>query len=404
MLAPNPYFPPFSHEEYMRRYEVLRQEMAKAELDCLIVYGATPLGGNDTGQINAQYLSNFAAVGHTYVVFHRSEDPTLHLALDFHIPNARDIGVIQDVRSGGAFIEHGVATRLKELDINYSRVGIVGPSVSYFMPCTLPYEHYVYFQREFPDTEFVNVHEWYENIRSIKSAEEIELLERSAALTDLCHEEIFFATRPGAAHADIRRVAEQLSFTHRANYCMLHMSSMPTADQPWPYPDFWPTDRKVADGDLVMTEVPIGYGMYYTKIMGSFFVGEPSQEYKNMFELAASVHDTVINELKPGMKGSDVDQFAAPIKEAGYVTSGLVSGWSNYNGPPFVGQTHPDFPRPPIQSHLDLEFKPGLCVQVMAYPIAPDLKKGLWVGSTCVFTETGLRRLNKYPVNQLRVA
>jgi hypothetical protein len=69
MLAPNHYFPPFSEQEYQRRYTVLSEAMKEAGLDCLVIYGATPLVGNDTGQINAQYLSNFAGVGHTYVVF-----------------------------------------------------------------------------------------------------------------------------------------------------------------------------------------------------------------------------------------------------------------------------------------------------------------------------------------------
>ena len=183
MLAPNHYFPPFSKEEYDRRYRVLREAMKEQELDCLVVYGATPLGGNDTGQINAQYLSNFAGVGQTYVVFPIKEDPTLHLALGFHIPNAKDIGVIQDVRAD-AQIETTVAHRLRELDIKKGRIGIVGPSVSYFMPCTLPYEHYSLLLKEFPDVEFMNVSEWYENIRSIKSEEELKLLERAAALTD----------------------------------------------------------------------------------------------------------------------------------------------------------------------------------------------------------------------------
>ena len=403
MLAPNPYFPPFSEEEYARRYSVLRAAMKEDELDCLVVYGATSLGGNDTGQINAQYLSNFAAVGHSYVVFPVKEHPTLHIGLGFHIPNAMDISIIQDVRAG-ARLELTVAQRLNELDIKKGRIGIVGPNVSYFMPSTLPYEHYTHLLNEFPGVEFVNVSEWYENIRSIKSQEELKLVQRAAGLTDLCHEELFYATKPGARHSDIRRVVEEVSFMHRGNYCMMHLSSMPTVNQPWPYPDFWPTDRKVEAGDLVMTEVPIGYGMYYTKIMGSFFVGEPSKEYRKLFELAASVHDTVIDELKVGMKGSDVDQYVEPIREAGYNCAGLVSGWCNYNGPPMVGQTNKEFPAPPLLSHMDLVFKPGLCVIVMAYPIAPDMKKGLWVGSTCVFTEDGLKRLNKYPVNELRVA
>ena len=217
MLTPNHYFPPFSKEEYDRRYDILRKEMKEQELDCLIVYGATPLGGNDTGQINAQYLSNFAAVGHTYVVFPQKADPTLHLVVELHVKNAMDIGVIQDVRTG-ARIEEGLAARLKELELEKARIGIVGPSVSYFMPCTIPYEHYIHLEKELPGSEFINVHEWYENIRSIKSGKEKDLIKRAAHLTDICHEEIVHATKAGVSHADLRRIVEQVSFIHKGNY------------------------------------------------------------------------------------------------------------------------------------------------------------------------------------------
>jgi len=403
MLVPNHYFPPFSLKEYDRRYGVLSEAMKETGLDCLVIYGATSLGGNDTGQINAQYLSNFAGVGHTYVVFPINEAPTLHIGMTLHIQNARDISAIQDVRTG-IELELGVSDRLKELGLQKGNIGIVGSSVSFFMPCTIPQEHYSRFINDFPEAEFQNVTEWYENIRSIKSDEEIELIDRAAALNDLCHEELFHAARAGVSHADLRRIVEQVSFMHKGNHCMMHLSSWPMSNQEWPYPDFWPTDRTVESGHLVMTEAPVGYGMYYTKLMSTFFLGEPTREYRDMFELAASVQERVIRELKPGMKGSDVDKFAEPLKEAGFLATGLVSGWCNYNGPPFVGQTHPEFPQKPKPSHLDLVFKPGLCVQVMVYPIAPDFKKGLWVGSTCIFTKDGLRELNKYPVRKIRVA
>lgn len=402
MLAPNHYFPPFSQQEYERRYGVLLEAMKETGLDCLLVYGATSLGGNDTGQINAQYLSNFAGVGHTYVVFPADKAPTLHIGMALHVQNAKDISAIQDVRVG-IELEDGVSGRLKEIGLKNGSVGIVGSGVSFFMPCTIPHEHYTRFTNDFPEAEFRNVTEWYENIRSIKSDEEIELIERAAALNDLCHEELLHAARPGIRHADLRRIVEQVAFMHKGNHCMMHLSSWPMSNQEWPYPDFWPTDRTVESGHLVMTEMPVGYGMYYTKLMNTFFLGEPTKEYRDMFELAASVQERVIRELKPGMKGSDVDKFVEPIKDAGYVATGLISGWSNYNGPPFVGQTHPEFPQKPKQSHLDLVFKPGLCVQVMVYPIAPGFKKGLWVGSTCIFTKDGLRELNKYPVRKLRV-
>jgi Xaa-Pro aminopeptidase len=402
MLAPNHYFPPFSEEEYKRRYRVLSEAMKEAGLDCLVVYGATPLGGNDTGQINAQYLSNFAGVGHTYVVFPVKEAPTLHIGVPLHARNAMDISPIQDVR-GGIELEVTVSTRLKELGLDKGSIGIVGAAVHFFMPSTIPYEHYMRLTNDFPNAHFQDVSEWYESIRSIKSDEEIALVERAAALNDLCHEEMFHATRPGMSHADLRRIVEQVAFMHKGNHCMMHLSSWPMSNQDWPYPDFWPTDRTVEADHLVMSEMPVGYGMYYTKIMGTYFLGEPTREYRDLFELAASVHDRVIRELKPGMKGSDVDKFVEPFREAGYIATSLVSGWCNYNSLPFVGQTNPDFPEKPRQSHLDYVFKPGLCVQVMSYPIALDFQKGLWVGSTCLFTRDGLKELNKYPVRQLRV-
>ena len=402
MLAPNHYFPPFSQSEFERRRRVLREGMKELELDCLIIYGATHLGGNDTGQVNAQYLSNFAAVGHTYVLLPQKENPTYHIGMDLHVPNAKDVGAIEDVR-GGIYLEIGVAARLKELALEKGRIGLVGSAVSFFMPCTLPHEHYVYLTKELPEAEFVEVYEWYENIRSIKSEEELKLIEEAAALNDLCHEELFHATRPGMTHSDLRRIVEEVSFMHRGNYCMMHMGSWPMSNQNWPYPDFWPTTRTVEEDHLVMTEMPVGYGMYYTKLMNTYFTGEPTKEYRDMFELAASVQKSVIEGLKPGMKGSDVNQFAAPLRDGGFIAGGMVSGWCNYNGPPFVGQTHEGIPSAPKQSHMDLVFKPGLCVQVMAYPIAADFSKGLWVGSTCVFTENGLRELNKYPVREIRV-
>lgn len=402
MLYPNHYFPPFSQEEFQRRNRVLKKAMAESGLDCLVILGATHLGGSDTGQINAQYLSNFAGVGHTYVVFPREEAPTLHLLMGLHTANARDIGAIEDIRVD-VHSERGISQRLHELGLAKGRIGLVGPSVSYFMPCTIFQEHYAHLKKEFPQAQFEDVSEWYEMIRSIKSPEEIALLEKAAALNDVCHQELMLAVKAGASHADLRRVVEQTAFMHKGNHCMMHLSSWPIADQQWPYPDYWPTDHTVEQDHLVMTEMPVGYGMYYTKLMATFFTGEPTREYRDMFEMAASIQKQLIDELKPGMKGSEVDRFAEPVKEAGYMTAGMVSGWSNYNGPPFVGQSHQGFPIETLESHMNMVFEPGLCVQVMVYPIAPDMKKGLWIGSTCVFTEDGLRELNKYPVRELMV-
>ena len=115
--------------------------------------------------------------------------------MPLHAQNARAISPIQDVRAG-VELEVTVSARLKELGLDKGRIGLVGPAVNYFLPITVPYEHYKRVVEDFPEAQFLDVSEWYECIRSIKSAEEIALIERAAALTDLCHEEVVHATRP----------------------------------------------------------------------------------------------------------------------------------------------------------------------------------------------------------------
>jgi len=101
--------------------------------------------------------------------------------------------------------------------------------------------------------------------------------------------------------------------------------------------------------------------------------------------------------LRAGMKEKGLDClliYGAP----------LMMGWSTYNHSPHVGVIEGSPSEAFVkESDLELVFKPGLCVNFIAFPVTPDLKKGVWVGTTCVFTEDGLRRIHSYPANKLRV-
>ncbi|MFH1092338.1 MAG: M24 family metallopeptidase, partial [Pseudomonadota bacterium] len=141
------------------------------------------------------------------------------------------------------------------------------------------------------------------------------------------------------------------------------------------------------------------------KVWGTYFVGQPTDEYRKMFDLAVLVHDQAIAEIKPGMKGRDVDRWLEPFEAAGFINgTPLVMGWSCYNHPPHAGLLEGCPTAGMVQSSdLEFVFKPGVCISIISFPVTPDMKKGVWVGTNCIFTKNGLKKLHRYPVTELRV-
>ncbi len=403
MTVDNDFFPPFSKQEMERRHRNVREFMKKDGLDCLVVYGAYSMTGNDTGHVNAMYLANYAGAIQTYIVFPLNDEPTLLVSFAYHIPNAKELSVIKDIRCPGFDIQKGVGERLKELGLEKGNIGIVGPA-GFWFNISLPVEHHNYLTTTFPQANFKVVTRDFINLTLVKSEEEIRHLERGAVMTDLAQEAVFLATKPGVRHSDLRKIIADVANDCGGHFPFSHVSSTPMANPQQFYPDFFPTHRAVQAGDVVMTEISIGEGIYFGKIFGTYFVGEPTKEYQKLFEVASSVHDKTLKELKPGSTGRDVQKLAQPIAEAGYTTGiVLIGGWSTYNHPPYVGQVEGAFGGLQDPALLDYVFRTGECIGIMSYPCTRDFKKGVWVGTTCVFTEDRLRPLHKYPASELRV-
>jgi Xaa-Pro aminopeptidase len=399
----NDFFPPFSRQEIRQRYSRVRDWMKESGLDCLVLYSAHSLAGNDTGHTNAMYLSNYAPCMQGYVVFPLKDEPNLFISHSNHVANARDLSVIKDVRCVGFNIEKGVGDRLKELGLDKGNIGVVGPASSWF-PISIPVEHHDYLTKALPEANFKVVTNEYINLTLVKSEEEIEHLQRGAVMTDIAHEQIFLSTKPGVRHSDLRRIVAEVANACGGHFPFSHVSSTSMTRPAQSYPDFYPTHRQVQTGDVLLTELSLGVGIYFGKIYGSFFVGEPTREYRHMFELAAGVYTSALKELKPGSTGSDVQRLMQPIEKAGYASRGyMVGGWSTYNQPPHIGRV-PASGDPHDQKSLDFVFKPGHCVTVGVSILTRDEPdKGLWVGSACTFTRDMLQTLHKYPVSQLRI-
>jgi Xaa-Pro aminopeptidase len=400
--AENDFFPMFSDKEMARRHANVQKEMKNRGLDLIIVHGTLGLG-NSPGQVNLQYLTCFAALMETFLIVSAEGDASMFNALDYHVPNAMDISYVKDIRSGDCLTN--MIQYIKDRGLEKGKIGLVGPGAVSYRYFTLFTEQREILTRNLPNVKFENATLWFNNLMLIKSSEEFELLKRSGALLDLAQEEVVQMTRPGVTHSDLRRVLSIVIARHGATSPFGHVSSFSMKNPTGFYPDSYPTRKCVNIGDVLMSEFTLGFGNYSGKIWGTWFLGDPTPEYKKLFEVATLVHDNLVKSLKPGMRGSEIDSFVNPIYDAGLeqVPSFLISGWSIMNHFPFVGTSPDSHYASTARQFDDFKFQPGHTITLHIWVRIPNTLKGLWVGSSGGFTESGYYNFNRYPVSELRV-
>lgn len=401
-IIENDFFPTFSDKEMTRRYKNVRKEMVEKGIDVLLVHGCLALG-NSPGQVNLQYLTCYAALVETFLIVPVEAEPTLFLALPYHVPNAQILSYVKDIKSGDCL--DNIIRYIKDHRLERGRIGIVGPGAVQYRYFTLFREQHEKLMKNLPDTKLENATPWFNNLLLIKSDEELALLKRAGEITDLAHEEVFQMTRPGVSHMELRRTMEMVALRHGATTLFGHVGSFSMKNPTDLYPDCYPTAKQVKIGDFLMSEVALGYGNYWGKLWGTWFVGSPTPEYKRLFDVAAVVHDNLVSGLQTGMKGSEIDVFLQPIYEAGFeqTSNFLVSGWSAMNHFPFMGAA-PGNPYVKVAHEFEnFELKVGHTVTLHVWINIPNTKKGLWVGSSGAFTEFGFQSFNHYPISRLRV-
>ena len=388
-------YPRFSDAEYQRRYEAIRRAMEKRELDCLIVFGDS--GHSRFNMSNVHYLSNYVDQMWAYVVFPLGQEPTLFTTLYSHVINAKLISVIKDVRYGGPCPVQEVVSRIKELKLDKGRIGLVG--VHSYRKISLPQEHFEILRQEFPNAHFEHATELIENVRIIKSAEEIDVLEKAAHYSDIAMEALVQKCKPGVTDHELQASIMCSYLADGGIYHFQLIGSTPMANPIMPYPWPFPGNRTLKKGDVVMTEISAGFNYYSGQVIRTIFVqAEPLPIYRELFKVAKEAHDNVAAALIPGNTEKDAIEAGMVILNAGYRHhASLVHGWGQNHEPPFIG-----LPGWPVRV-TPITFQPGMVLMIEPNPVTQDERFGVFLGNLHVVTESGSRNLHAYP-NELVVA
>jgi Xaa-Pro aminopeptidase len=404
MDSPNYFWPWFSDEEYRRRNALVRAGMEAKGIDCLLIYGISRGMGMEPGQTNLVYLTSVASWSQTYLIFPLHEEPTMFVVSANHIKNTRDNSIIKDVRHGGLLTGTGgrtgtagaIVERLTELGLEKKKIGVVGDTS--WLNINLPHDAHVALTEAMADAEFEVVTRWYEDLRLVKSGEEIARMRKSAAITDAIYDVMVKATRPGVRPCDLYNVLVRTALDMEARVTLNHVGRTPMSNPDMDYPHYYPLTTPIEMGDVIMTEVAAGIGGYYGKIWGTFFIGDPTSEYEKMFKLGADTGHKIHAAVKPGVRGRDLKSICQDdIIKAGYVPKTSITGWSAWNEAPDIRSFGDEM------SDLDHVFQKNTCASATGWVSTPDDKMGIWLGDVCLVTDQGMENLQQYPIRDIHV-
>jgi len=295
---------------------------------------------------------------------------------------------VTDIRASRRSYGEPVVERLKE--IRAERVGVIGLSGLVRAPeGVVPWGAFEKIRQALPGVEFENATDLVQQVRSVKSADEIAFIEKAADIIGKAIEALIAETKVGVRENEL--IAEMLREIVRQGgepiTMLLFGSGGP--EVPWAQRVF--TTRQLKLGDLINTEVEGKYAGYIAQALQPISLGPKAQELEKIFDVTKIIFDKMVKFLRPGATFGDVLNFyQEEVQAAGYEPDGaLMHGRGLGEDAPMLSGARRDFPE------KDAQLKQG-----HVFILKPAAKRGFMrdsirAGDTVVIEARGARRLGK---------
>ncbi len=292
--------PTFSLAERDRRYQAVRHEMAARGIDCLIAPQNT--GEWDACQPDARYLTSIGGGATAVAAVLPIDGPPIAIIRDPRRTEfwERAQDWITEVRgtAGGRWGEALVGA-IRDLGCERGRIGIAGlEGVLRFPAGTVIHGEFAALREAFPDATFVNATDFMHDIRMIKSAEEIAMIERAQACADAISEAAFATATPGTSEHEL--YAEMMA-AHIRNggevpaMLLIGIGEAPNQTQ------LLPTMRELAPNDILICESEVKYGGYMAQSIEALCLGPPPPIYRTLYDASLECFDELFAAIAPGV-------------------------------------------------------------------------------------------------------
>jgi Xaa-Pro aminopeptidase len=293
-------------------------------------------------------------------VFPNGGEPTM-VVCNIEESLARAESWIRDIRTYVERVESPIdvlADVLAEKDLDDKKVGT---ELTY-----LAAEYYLALTERLPDLNLVASETLFDELRAIKSDEEVALLKHAANVTEEAIYGAFAAAQLGSTEKEIANgmMSRLLALGADENaFCVLG------AGQNVQYTHAAPGPKQIGEGEVVRVDFGGRFDGYYSDVARPAVGGKPTRRHRHLYRALREIQRETIAQMLPGVQAADVFNYCVTaFEERGlafsmpHIGHGLGIGLHEY---------------PMIEPGSDSELKAGMVINIE--PIYAD------IGSNIVF-------------------
>ena len=239
-----------------------------------------------------------------------------------------------------------------------------------------------------------------QDVRMIKTEDEITLLNTACAMVDGAYDELFRALRPGFRENEcvalVNKVLYELGSEHVEGVNAI------SGERCSPHPHVF-TDRMLRPGDPAYFDILHAYNGYRTCYYRTFAVGSASRALVDAYKRCRDILDHAISLIRPGVTTADVvavwpkaEEFGFPDEEAAFALQyGHGVGLSIWEKPIFSRLVSFEYPT---------VVEEGMVFALETFWPASDGWSAARIEEQLVVTKDGCEVITRFPAEELLVA
>jgi len=392
-------YPRFSLAERDRRWKAVRDKMAEQNIDVIVTPQNT--GHSMDFQANTRYLTHCGGGGDADIaaVFPLNGAVTA-IATTANPRWTTTQEWTTDVREARREYGRIIVERLKELDVERSRIGIAGLGEvegTRTPEGTILHGTWQRIRDAFPNAQLVDATPILTEVRYSKSPEEIAVLSKSMEIVEEGYKAEIEAAKPGARDWDVWAAA-QYGMMRNGSEMPVHCNWISGKNVRRTLTR--PSMRLLEYGDLIINELEANWVGYRAQGVQPVFVGAADPVHQELIKVQREIFNRVMEQLKPGVSVKELADLTLKVGAAVTPKSGPAAGargdlnmhgrGAGDDGP--IITAHAKSPR-----QLGVTLQENMVFICKPSAISADGSSISTWGDTVVITPNGGRRLGKRP-------